>query len=191
MKGQPGNRAEAPGRLALVQSFVNSVNVEFGPDEFATAEGFRRWLARNELVSRSVEPEELDRTDAIALREAMRALLRENNDAPADPRARRTVRHIARNCPMVVRFAGETGDPELGPAQPDVRGALGTVLAHMMGAVHDGSWQRLKACQEHRCAWAFYDRSRNRASRWCSMSVCGARAKMRVYRQARRAEAGS
>ncbi len=170
-----------------MQSFVNSVNVEFGPDEFATTAGMRRWLERNELVRGPVEPDELDRRDAIALREALRALLRENNGGPADPRARRTVQHIARNCPMVVHFAEEKGEPALGPAQPDVRGALGTVLAELMGAVHDGSWQRLKACQEHRCEWVFYDRSRNRASRWCSMSVCGARAKMRVYREGKRA----
>ena len=186
MKGQPGNREVAPGALALVQAFVNSVNVEFGPDEFTTTEGFRSWLIRNDLAGRRVRPSDLDRRDAVALREALRALLRENNGAPRDPRARKTIEHIGWNCPVVVRFDDETDGLGLGPAQPDVRGALGTVLASVAGAVHDGSWQRLKACQEHRCEWAFYDRSRNRASRWCSMAVCGTRAKMRVYRQAKR-----
>ncbi|WP_440098405.1 CGNR zinc finger domain-containing protein [Streptosporangium sp. H16] len=187
MKRQPGDRAVAPGPLALVQAFVNSVNVEFGPDRFATAEGLATWLERNGLGGPGVEPGELDRRDAVILREALRALLRENNGGPPDPQARRTIEHVARACPLVVGFDGEAGPLGLRPALTDVRGALATVLASVADAVADGSWQRLKACGEHRCEWVFYDRSRNRGSRWCSMSVCGTRAKMRTYREAKRA----
>src|ERR687886_170562 len=32
------------------------------------------------------------------------------------------------------------------------------------------------------CHWVFYDRSRNRSSTWCAMSVCGNRTKTRRYR---------
>ncbi|WP_436758943.1 CGNR zinc finger domain-containing protein [Streptosporangium sp. V21-05] len=187
MKRQPGDRAVAPDPLALVQAFVNSVNVEFGPDYFATAQGLATWLERNGLGGPRVKPDELDRRDAVILREALRALLRENNGGPIDPQARRTVEHVARACPLVVGFGAETGSLGLRPALTDVRGALAEVLASVAGAVIDGSWQRLKACGEHRCEWIFYDRSRNRGSRWCSMSVCGTRAKMRAYRQAKRA----
>jgi len=45
-----------------------------------------------------------------------------------------------------------------------------------------GTWSRLKCCPGRRCGWAFYDRSASSRSRWCSMQVCGARAKMRAYR---------
>ncbi|MGJ6960548.1 CGNR zinc finger domain-containing protein [Streptosporangium sp. G11] len=176
----------APGPLALVQAFVNSVNVEFGPDHFATVEGLATWLGRNGLDGPRVEPGELDRRDAVILREALRALLRENNGGPPDPQARRTVEHIARDCPLVVGFDGKDGGLGLRPALTDVRGALASVLASVAGAVADGSWQRLKACGEHRCEWIFYDRSRNRGSRWCSMAVCGTRAKMRTYRETKR-----
>lgn len=168
-----------------MQSFVNSINVEFGPDEFATTEGLAHWLGRNGFPD--ARPDDLDRRDAVALREALRALLRENNGVEPDPEARRTFEHIARACPLVLR-CDPTGAIGLAPAQNDVRGAFGTVLARVAEATVDGSWQRLKACQEHRCEWAFYDRSRNRASRWCSMAVCGTRAKMRVYRQAKRGQ---
>src|ERR671933_384799 len=41
----------------------------------------------------------------------------------------------------------------------------------------DGSWRRLKACPHERCGWAFYDRSRNQSSQWCSMRICGNRTK--------------
>ncbi|MEJ3655432.1 CGNR zinc finger domain-containing protein [Actinomycetes bacterium KLBMP 9759] len=182
MRAQPGDRDAAPGGLELVQSFVNSINVEFGPDEFATVEGFDRWLGRNGFSG--IEPDDLDRGDAVALREALRALLRENNGAEPATAARRTVEHIARNSPLVAQF-DDTGALGLAPARGDVREVFGTVLAAVIAAGGDGTWQRLKACREHRCEWAFYDRSRNRASRWCSMAVCGTRSKMTVYRQSK------
>jgi predicted RNA-binding Zn ribbon-like protein len=187
MKGQPGGRAVAPGPLALVQAFVNSVNVEFGPDEFATVEGLAAWLGRHGLGGPQVVPGEFDRRECVALREALRALLRENNDGPPDPQARQTIVHIGRGCPLVVGFPDATGPLALRPGLGDIRGALAAVLAVVAGAVADGSWLRLKACREHRCEWVYYDRSRNRGSRWCSMQVCGTRAKMRVYRESKRA----
>ncbi|WP_197358055.1 CGNR zinc finger domain-containing protein, partial [Streptomyces clavuligerus] len=66
----------------------------------------------------------------------------------------------------------------------------GTLLARVAEAIAaaaaDGTWPRLKACEAETCRWAYYDRSPAARRRWCSMSVCGARAKMRTYR-ARRA----
>ncbi|MFH8617783.1 CGNR zinc finger domain-containing protein [Streptomyces sp. NPDC017979] len=185
---QPGDRAVAPGRLSLVQSFVNSVNVEFGPDEFTSTERMRRWLAHHGLAGPALDPSEPDRRDAIALREALRALLRENNGADPDSEARAVLAHIARDCPIVAGFDDDGAHLGLQPALTDMRGVLATILAASVSAVSDGSWQRLKACREHRCEWAFYDRSRNRGSRWCSMAVCGTRAKMRTYREGKRAE---
>lgn len=177
----------APGRLALVQAFVNSVNVEFGPDEFAATDGFVTWLVRNGLGELELRPDDLDRREAIALREALRALLRENNGGPPDLAARQQIEHIAKGCPLVVGFADDrTGDPLLRAAQVDTRGVLALILAAVVEAVTDGTWPRLKACHEHRCEWVYYDRSRNRGSRWCSMEVCGVRAKMRVYRENQR-----
>jgi len=39
---------------------------------------------------------------------------------------------------------------------------------------------RIKACPpEEGCGWLFYDDSKNGSRRWCSMRVCGSRAKMR------------
>jgi predicted RNA-binding Zn ribbon-like protein len=47
----------------------------------------------------------------------------------------------------------------------------------------DGSWERLKGCPRDVCHWVFYDRSRNRSSTWCAMSVCGNRTNTRAYRR--------
>jgi predicted RNA-binding Zn ribbon-like protein len=57
------------------------------------------------------------------------------------------------------------------------------VLAIVAEAMAEGTWSRLKACREHSCEWAFYDRSRNRSGVWCSMEGCGNRAKARAFRE--------
>ncbi len=57
---------------------------------------------------------------------------------------------------------------------------VGELLAIVARAQADGTWQRMKACPA--CGWAFYDRSRNRSRTWCTMAICGNRAKARSYR---------
>ena len=42
---------------------------------------------------------------------------------------------------------------------------------------------RLKRCADDGCSWFFYDASRNRSRRWCSMSTCGNRAKAQRHYQ--------
>jgi len=41
---------------------------------------------------------------------------------------------------------------------------------------------RVRECQAPDCAWLFIDASRNGSRRWCDMSVCGNRAKVRRFR---------
>lgn len=42
--------------------------------------------------------------------------------------------------------------------------------------------ERLTLCDADDCGWLFIDRSRNRSRRWCDMSECGNRAKVRRFR---------
>ncbi|WP_406478538.1 CGNR zinc finger domain-containing protein [Streptomyces sp. NBC_01615] len=185
---QPGDREVAPGRLALVQSFVNSVNVEFGPDEFATVGGLTRWLEEFGPTGGASGVTEADRRRAVELREALRALLRENNGGVPDLAARAVIERVAAHCPLVLGF-DDSGLPGLRPAHEGVRGLIGQVLGIVVEAARESTWQRLKSCHDHRCEWAFYDRARNRSGRWCSMAVCGTRSKMHVYRQGLKAAA--
>ena len=41
---------------------------------------------------------------------------------------------------------------------------------------------RVKACEGHRCTLVFADHTRSRARRWCSMAICGNRAKHAAHR---------
>jgi predicted RNA-binding Zn ribbon-like protein len=45
---------------------------------------------------------------------------------------------------------------------------------------------RVKLCDADDCGWLFIDASRNRSRRWCDMSDCGNRAKVRRFRERRR-----
>ncbi|MDQ0252346.1 putative RNA-binding Zn ribbon-like protein [Sphingomonas kyeonggiensis] len=49
---------------------------------------------------------------------------------------------------------------------------------------------QVKACQGHDCTLIFADHTRSRARRWCSMAVCGNRAKVTAHRARQRSAAG-
>jgi predicted RNA-binding Zn ribbon-like protein len=52
----------------------------------------------------------------------------------------------------------------------------------------EGTWEGLKGCAGDDCNAVFFDRSKNHSGRWCSMSTCGNRAKVRAWRERRRAD---
>jgi predicted RNA-binding Zn ribbon-like protein len=182
---QPGDREPAPGGLALVQGFVNTVDSEHGPDLLDDADGLREWLHRRALL----EPGEGVGIDGLEtareLREALRTLLLANNGGADDPAARAVLESAADRAGLRARFAAD--GPELAPARGGVEGALGRITAAVFAAMLDGSWPRLKACPREVCHWAFYDRSSNASATWCSMSVCGGREKAGAYYRRRRA----
>ena len=176
----PGGREPAPGGLRLVQAFVNSVDLEHGPDLFDEEAGLAEWLDRQALAT---DVAEADLAAAREVREALRALLHANNGAPPDPGPEAVLDRAARRAQLEPEF----GAAALVPRAGGVDGAIGRVLAAAFAAMLDGSWRRLKACPREVCGWAFYDRSSNASATWCSMQVCGGRAKAGAYYRRRRA----
>jgi predicted RNA-binding Zn ribbon-like protein len=53
----------------------------------------------------------------------------------------------------------------------------------MVQLICDEDFSLVKACEGHNCTLVFLDRTRGHARRWCSMSVCGNRAKQAAHRQ--------
>jgi len=54
-----------------------------------------------------------------------------------------------------------------------------------------GDWSLIKKCENPACVLYFYDTTKNRARRWCSMNLCGNRMKVAAfYRRHRHARAG-
>jgi predicted RNA-binding Zn ribbon-like protein len=179
--GEPGDRTPAPGSLSLVQAFVNTIDREHAVDDLASPRGLADWLVAHELCPRPPRVTAADLADAVALREGLRALLLANNGERLPPAAVADVNRVAARCPLAVTFAAD-GAPSTSSTQDGVWGGLAQVLAAAQQAALDGTWPRLKACQAEICRWAFYDRSKNRSSHWCSMSLCGARSKVRAFR---------
>ena len=178
---EPGGRDAAPGSLALVQAFVNTREAERGWESLPDPESLRRWFTDRGILAGSGPLSEADVRRAHEAREALRALLAANNGRGVDPGAVRALNRASERAMLGVRFDA-TGRALLEAGAGGVDGAIGEVLAAAHDGMEDGTWGRLKVCANGGCAWAFYDRSRNRSSRWCSMAVCGNRTKTRAYR---------
>jgi len=188
---------EAPGRLEIVRSFVNSADLEEGTEELGSPHELVAWLAAHELAAGETRATRTDLDHAIGLREALRAVLLSHNGGPPAPaQSAATLDDAARRARVQLRFR----EARLGWVAPEtllkpdaggVDGALGRILAIVHGSIADGTWSRLKACRVHSCEWAFYDHTKNRSGAWCNMDVCGNRAKARAFRERRATESRS
>ncbi|MET8247154.1 CGNR zinc finger domain-containing protein [Streptomyces sp. NPDC005202] len=161
-------RSPAPGGLALVESLVNTLDVETGTDSLETADGRARF---------GIPEEELPQ--ARELRESLRAALLAHAGHPPH-RAVTPLGELLARAPLLVSVDERDGSATLAPAEAGP--LLSRVAAAVAEALVAGTWSRLKACEAVTCHWAYYDRSPAGRGRWCSMQVCGARAKMRRYR---------
>jgi predicted RNA-binding Zn ribbon-like protein len=178
----------APGRLELVRNFLNTRDLEHQIDVLETSRETRRWLVTHELLRRNAQVGERDRKRLIELREALRALAFSHNGFRLAPDELARLNRQAANASIAAVFSG-SDEVQLirGKGKGDADDAASALLAIVCDSIHEGSWSRLKACRNvETCGWAFYDQSRNRVGTWCSMSVCGNRAKTRAYRNRQR-----
>jgi len=175
----------APGRLALVQDFVNTADLMEGSDEIADPQGLSGWLSGRELLDPAAAVAQADVEHALALRGALRRLLQANNGARVYPLDLATLNRAALESSLRPRYQAD-GGVRLEPDAGGVAGALGRLLGIATAAIADGSWSRLKACADHGCAWAFWDQTKNHSGHWCRMGSCGNRNKARRYRERQR-----
>lgn len=171
--------ATAPGRLALLQKFLNTLHVEQGTDVLDAPATAYTWLAGTALAQ--LPPpgaEDLDRLRT--LRRELRAIC---GDGPGDDEA---LTRLAAYAPLRLTpaAAGALHLTPVGDGHPTV---LATLLAITYDAQRDGTWDRLKICHHDACRWAFYDQSRSRTATWCAMGICGNRTKVAAYRRRRTA----
>ncbi|WP_235967675.1 CGNR zinc finger domain-containing protein [Herbidospora solisilvae] len=175
----------APMPLRVIEEFINTRRRD--GDEIATPQQLATWLHARGLmpVDTVVNAEQRDRAEWI--REGLRALIAENNTEPIssprpdglNPAARAELAELTRDFPLMLDVT--VSPPRLAArARTPVEAALAGLLAVVAEAVAEGTWTRLKACREPSCRWAYYDHSRNRRRTWCSMDICGNRAKARA-----------
>jgi predicted RNA-binding Zn ribbon-like protein len=175
--------ADVPEPLRLTESFLNSVDVESAQDDLDSLPRFKRWLAAHGRENAARRATAADLALARELRDELRDQLLAHHDGTFIDAGRLDA--LAAAIGLAARFDA-SGAVRLAPAEPGVRGVLGEVLAAVVRAAYDGSWERLKICSSDACRCVYYDRSRNGSRRWCSMEVCGNRQKTRVYRSRHR-----
>lgn len=171
---------QATTDLDTVRAFLNTLDLDRDADTLADAGGFAGWLTDHGFTA-AAEVGDTDAATARELRDTLRALARANHDGVDDPDAMRHLSELASALRVQVRFT-PAGEVELAGDGDGAAAALGAIVAATAAAVADGRWRRVKLCGSDDCAWAFYDASRNRSGRWCSMAVCGNREKARNFR---------
>jgi predicted RNA-binding Zn ribbon-like protein len=181
---QPGNRAPAPGHLWLVQAFVNTFwdLDRNGDEQLVDAQALAAWSVKRDLLEPGISLGQAELQRALDVREGLRAMLLANNGARPNQGAIERLNR-ALHGPGLIPALDPSAAPDFTAQRRDLNAALALIATIVALAQLDGRWSRFKACRGTHCGWAFYDHSRNQASSWCAMSVCGSRAKAREYRK--------
>lgn len=175
----------APSPLLLVQAFVNTWESDSGIDLLVDHGTARDWLSEAGLLGADARLTDEDLNTARAVREAIRALLVRNGGGPPPTAAELAALRTVARASWIQPSLSSDGQVELELEGGADRLALGRLVVIIRDAQHDGTWERLKACHNSECRWAFYDRSHARRGTWCDMSVCGNRVKNRNLRSRR------
>ena len=163
----------APGDLVILHGFLNTRSIELGVDDFASAAQMTDWLRTAGLWQIRSQLQESEFQQLLVFRETIREVLqgsRENGSL------------LALSANIQFGFTMNNNHLQLKPStrssEERVRGSL---LAIIYNSIKDGTWPRFKCCALPSCGWAYYDNTRSRTKKWCSMKTCGSRHKAREY----------
>lgn len=149
--------------VTTVVDFLNTLDVEDETDAMADLEEWRGWVTSELGIDGARE--------TTRTRDAARQLRTHLRDSVAG---------TAVGATQTVPIAVELDASGARLAADTVTGRIAVAVARL--AV-EGRWERVKICPADDCRVAFYDESRNHSRQWCSMRVCGNRAKARAHRQ--------
>jgi predicted RNA-binding Zn ribbon-like protein len=174
---------------SLLLDFVNTRDIAQGTDELDAPGKLAAWLAARHLVQAGPSAASAATlATAVTLREGLRAALLAHH-GPGPRALPAELDDVLAGLPVRVSLGAAARPallPALLPAGGGIAGGLSGLAAAIMATAADGTWPRLKVCQEDTCRWAFLDTSKNRSRSWCSMQVCGNRTKTRAYRARRK-----
>ena len=178
----------APGELELLQRFTN-LHVHRADDVGTDppADVIRDFLVERGLLSQNERFTEKDRETYLALRDAIRGLIGADDDVSIPASDAEVIDRIGLAAGLHPHFHA-AHVPTLEPKGHGVAAAFGAIVAIAFVSAFDGSFDHLKLCADETCRAVFYDRSKNHSGRWCSMSTCGNRNKVRAWRERKRVE---
>ena len=188
---------------ALGLDFLNSIAIPVDtPVEWLdNGDGLLNWLAQASLVPADAldalkaraKPGELDKVaeKVRTLREWFRGFVREHMGRPLTPRALRELEPLNTLLQrdeifrQILRHRhGDADRLELATLRrwKSAESLLPPVGEALAKFVCETDFADVKACEGHNCTLLFADRTRRRARRWCSMAICGNRAKQAAHR---------
>jgi predicted RNA-binding Zn ribbon-like protein len=188
---------------SLGLDFLNSVAtpVDEPVDWLGNGNGLLNWLAQAKLVPATAldemkaraMPGELDKVadQARALREWFRGFVHKHMGRPLSPRALRELEPLNRLLErdeafsQIVRHRHRDADRlelEVMRRWRSPESLLLPIGEALAKFVCEEDFTGVKACEGHSCTLVFADHTRRRGRRWCSMAICGNRAKQAAYR---------
>jgi predicted RNA-binding Zn ribbon-like protein len=190
--------ADSPG-LDFLNSVATPVDVPV--DWLEDGDGLLGWLHQAQLVPEDVLasiraraiPGELDRLagQARALREWFRGFVRQHKGQPLNSA------HASELEPLNQLLRRNEGYDEIMASEHAGSSVLRLsrsrrwtspetlllpIAESMAHLVCDEDFSHVKACEGANCTLLFADHTRGHARRWCSMAMCGNRAKQAVHR---------
>ncbi len=137
-----------------------------------------RWFAQAGLTQEEPEVSADEFALALGLRDGLRACLT-NDECSA---LAGIVEEWLGDAPGHLCVEAATLQPRFIPAGASAPCLLVPVVLDALELARDEPG-RVRECAASECPVLFEDTSRNRSRRWCSMEVCGARAKSATYYQ--------
>jgi DNA-binding PadR family transcriptional regulator/predicted RNA-binding Zn ribbon-like protein len=163
-------RKIAPGRLQVVQEFLNTAPILLQPEQLATPEHLEKWLVEHGLASSIGTISTSDLTYAHLIRKALRELVDTNRGGVISAGSRSELVRASAAANLQFDFDGRTHLVLRGGAS-GLQGAVGSMLAFVHEAMLTGEWARFKTCAN--CGWSFFDTSDGSDEVWCSDLACG------------------
>jgi predicted RNA-binding Zn ribbon-like protein len=188
---------------SLGLDFLNSIAtpVDTPVDWLDSGDGLLKWLSQaklvpadtlDELKARAM-PGELDKVadQARALREWFRGFVRKHMGRPLTPKALNELGPLNRLLQRDEAFSRISRHHRNGGDRFELQTMrrwrspeslllpIGEALAKF---VCEEDFASIKACEGHSCTLVFADHTRRRGRRWCSMAICGNRAKQAAHR---------
>jgi predicted RNA-binding Zn ribbon-like protein len=196
--------ADSPG-LDFLNSIATPVDQPI--DWLDSGAGLVAWLAQAELVpapalnalTKQAKPGDLDKVaeQARSLREWFRGFVRRHMGRPLTPKAIRELSRLNTLLEVDEMFGRVAAHQDTHGDRLELQTTrrwrspeslllpLGEAMAR---CVCDEDFADIRACEGHRCTLIFADRTRRRGRRWCSMAMCGNRAKQAAHRHRIKAE---
>lgn len=190
--------ADAPA-LDFLNSVATPIDVEI--DWIEDGDGFLGWLEQARLVPPDVlktlraqaTPGQIDHVAAQArsLREWFRKFVRSRKGSPLAAKDLQKLEPLNRLLERDEQFS-QIGPRHAGANALELQTMrrwrspellllpIGEALAKF---VCEEDFSHVKACEGAACTLMFADHTRGRARRWCSMAICGNRAKQAAHRQ--------